>query len=79
MDTSHPHDPPTIQAAKRLRTLFGQMMDGTIRHLRVDLYDQRQFVQVLGTARELHGPQGQCSCCPRRPKLTVDGDPVVRA
>jgi hypothetical protein len=72
----HPHDPPTRKAQQLLATRFGQLMDCTVLHLRVDYHDRRQRLTVVGTAAELHGPQGCCTCCPRRPKLTVDGDPV---
>ena len=73
---AHPHDPPTRKAQALLRTRFSQLMDHSVMHLRVDYRDDRQLLQVLGSASHLHGPQGQCTCCPRRPRLTVDGDPV---
>lgn len=76
MDDVHAHDPPTRKAQQLLRTRFAQLMDRSVIHLRVDYSDRRQLLQVHGTARELHGPQGRCTCCPRRPRLTVDGDPV---
>lgn len=76
MDDVHPHDPPTRKAQALLRTRFGQLMDCSVMHVRVDYHDQRQLLQVHGTARDLHGPQGKCICCPRSPRLTVDGDPV---
>lgn len=76
MDDIHPHDPPTRAAQALLRTLFSQLMDRAVLHLRVDYNDQRQLLTIHGTARDLHGPQGKCTCCPRRPKLTVDGEPV---
>lgn len=72
----HPHDPATRKAQALLRTRFGTLMDHSVRHLRVDYADQRHYVKVVGTARELHGPQGVCSCCPRSPRLTVDGEVV---
>lgn len=72
----HPHDPPTRKAAALLRTRYGLMMGSDVLHVRLDLLDRRQGLTVVGTARELHGGQGSCSCCPRRPRLTVDGDEV---
>lgn len=72
----HPHDPRTRKAQALLRTRFSQLMDRSVVHVRVDYHDDRQVIRLLGSARDLHGPQGQCTCCPRSPRLTVDGDPV---
>jgi hypothetical protein len=75
----HPHDQPTRKAQRLLRTRFHQLMGHEVLHLRVDYQDQRQWLHVLGSARDLHGPQGRCTCCPRRVRMTVDGEPVAQA
>lgn len=76
MHHEHPHDPPTAEARKRLGQTFGQLMDRAIPHVRLDYSDDRQWCKVIGTASELHGPAGVCTCCPRSRRLTIDGDPV---
>lgn len=76
MEAVHPHDPKTREAAKLLGTKFGQLIERSLEHVRVDMHDRRQYVHVIGTAAELHGPQGKCTCCPRRRRRTVDGDEV---
>lgn len=73
---AHPHDPPTRKAQQLLRSRFGQLMDRTVIHVRVDYRDDRQLLTIHGSAAELHGPRGRCTCCPRRPRLTIDGDVV---
>lgn len=75
----HPHDPRTDKARKQLGQAFGQLMDRTVMHVRCDYRDQRQWLKVIGTVQELHGPHGQCSCCPRQVRRTVDGDVVGHA
>lgn len=73
----HPHDPPTAKARRRLGQRFGLMMGRDVDHVRCDYAGERQLILVHGQARDLHGPRGSCTCCPRRaPLLTVDGDPV---
>lgn len=76
---AHPHDPPTRKAQQLLRTRFHQLMGREVRHVRVDYQDQRQWLRIIGSARDLHGAHGQCSCCPRRVRMTVDGEPVAQA
>lgn len=37
-------------------------------HIRVpDRGDPHVYVRLVGHARDLHGPDGCCTCCPRRP------------
>jgi hypothetical protein len=72
----HPHDPPTAKARTRLGQRFAGLMDRNTTHVRVDYADGRQYVKVIGSAVDLHGPRGVCTCCPRRRALTVDGDEV---
>lgn len=79
MADQHPHDPPTRKAAALLRTRFSMLMDRSVAHVRVDYRDERQWLKVLGMARDMHGPQGCCTDCPRAAKRTVDGDVVGRA
>lgn len=76
MEPLHPHDPPTRDAARLLGQKFSALIGRDLEHVRVDMHDRRQYVRVLGTAAELHGPQGKCTCCPRRRRRTVDGDEV---
>jgi hypothetical protein len=76
MSDPHPHDPDTGKARTALAQRFRTLMDRAETHVRVDYHDGRQFVKVVGTAEELHGPVGVCSCCPRRRRLTIDGDEV---
>jgi hypothetical protein len=55
--------------------LFHQLRDSTITHLRVGQGPgHRTAVTLLGHARELHGLDGVCTCCPRRPA----GEPTGR-
>ena len=72
----HPHEPRTGKERKALGQLFAQLMGRELMHVRVDYGDQRQWVKVVGSVSQMHGPQGVCTCCPRARKLTVDGDPV---
>jgi hypothetical protein len=46
---------------------FSNLMDKLIAHVRVGqgLGDGTRVV-LIGHARDLHGPRGVCSCCPRR-------------
>jgi hypothetical protein len=44
--------------------LFRRLMDRTDLHIRVP--NQRFCdIEVLGTAAEMHGPRGVCTCCKR--------------
>lgn len=36
---------------------------GAETHLRVTVSDE---IELVGSARHLHGPDGVCTCCPRR-------------
>ncbi len=72
----HPHDPPTREARRRLGQTFGLLMGREVTHVRLDYGDPLQWCKVIGSARDLHGPQGVCSCCPRQRRRTVDGDLV---
>jgi hypothetical protein len=74
--TAHPHDPPTVEARRRLGQTFGMLMGRDVAHVRVDYNDDRQYLKVVGTAVDLHGPHGVCTCCPRTARLTADGDVV---
>lgn len=73
---SHPHDPETGKARKLLGQRFMLIMDRAVTHVRLDLFDKTETIEVLGLAGVMHGPTGCCSCCPRHHRLTVDGDPV---
>lgn len=55
---------------------FRNMMDELVTHVRVGQgRDHRTGVQLVGHARELHGLDGVCTCCPRRPA----GEPTAKA
>lgn len=46
---------------------FSALMDQLETHLRVGAeHKDRTSVTLLGHARDLHGPAGVCTCCPRR-------------
>lgn len=46
---------------------FSSMMDETVTHVRVGQGRRhRTGVALIGYARDLHGPDGVCTCCPRR-------------
>lgn len=56
--------------------LFSQLMDSSVTHVRVGQGPgHRTVVLLVGHARELHGLDGVCTCCPRRPA----GEPSARA
>jgi hypothetical protein len=53
---------------KNANAQFANLMDHLLTHLRVGQgRDDRTGVALVGHARDLHGPEGVCSCCPRRP------------
>lgn len=54
--------------AKDARSKVRQCFDLEITHLRAGDWrgPQVEAVTFLGTAFELHGLDGQCTCCPRR-------------
>lgn len=55
---------------------FSQLMDRSTTHLRVGQgRENGTRVMLVGLARELHGLDGVCTCCPRRPA----GEPTARA
>jgi hypothetical protein len=55
--------------------LFHQLMDSAITHVRVGQGPAHgTVVTLLGHARELHGLDGVCTCCRRRPA----GEPTGR-
>lgn len=54
---------------------FRNMMDQSVTHLRVGQgRGDGSAVRLLGYAHELHGLDGVCTCCPRRPA----GEPTAR-
>lgn len=54
---------------------FRNMMDRLVTHIRVGQgHEHRTSVTLLGLASELHGLDGCCTCCPRRPA----GEPTAR-
>lgn len=47
--------------------LFRQLMDSAVTHVRVGQGRQDGArVRLIGHARDLHGLDGVCTCCPRR-------------
>ena len=78
MQPEHPHDPKTREARRLLGQRFGMLMGHDVTHLRLDLLDNRQTVEVVARHwGQLHDPHtGVCTCCPRRPRMTIDGDVV---
>lgn len=45
---------------------FRNMMDKTVPHVRVGQGREHWTgIRLIGHARELHGPAGICTCCPR--------------
>lgn len=52
---------------KNTNAQFRDMMDENVTHLRVGQgREHRTAVALIGHARDLHGPDGVCTCCPRR-------------
>lgn len=47
---------------KRTNQLFRELMDRRKKHVRITPADS---VTLVGHARDLHGPRGCCTCCPR--------------
>lgn len=46
---------------------FSNMMDEIVTHVRVGQgHRHRTGVALIGHARDVHGPDGICTCCPRR-------------
>ena len=52
---------------KEANAHFRRLMDREVAHIRLG---QRRgddtWVALVGTLADLHGPQGVCTCCPRR-------------
>lgn len=60
---------------KNANAEFRNMMDRLVTHVRVGQgREHRTTITLIGTARELHGLDGVCTCCPRRPA----GEPTGR-
>ena len=53
------------KSPREINARFGRLYGREVKHVRVNA-DRDQWVQVIGTLAELHGPQGVCTCCPRR-------------
>lgn len=53
------------EAKKRRREAqtFRLMMDRSVLHLRVDDRTRYHGIFLVGTAREMHGEGGCCTCC----------------
>lgn len=61
---------------KNANAEFRNMMDSLVTHVRVGQgREHRTEVRLIGHAKELHGLDGVCSCCPRRPA----GEPTSKA
>lgn len=54
------------QARRETNGKFRDLMDSNVHHLRVGQRGDQTSVRLIGTAAYLHGPDGLCSCCPRR-------------
>ena len=53
---------------KELNARLRECMDGERTHLRVGdwrRHDYNTEVRLIGSAQDLHGPYGQCTCCKR--------------
>lgn len=56
----------TKQQQKELNATFWAYRRGERRHVRVGQRAQDgTTITLLGTAQQLHGPDGVCTCCPR--------------
>ena len=54
--------------AKELQTRVRECMDRERTHLRVGDWRRHDYdteIHLIGSAWELHGPFGQCTCCKR--------------
>lgn len=61
---------------REARHLFSQLMDQAVTHVRVGQGPSHgTSVRLIGHARDLHGLDGVCTCCPRRPA----GEPTSKA
>lgn len=67
---SHDHDPADAKAAKRLNQRYAQLMGREVMHVRV-ANQPGQSVTILGTAAQMHGPDGVCTDCHGRSGETV--------
>lgn len=57
---------------KNANSTFRQMMDKDVRHVRIGSQrGDNTGIRFIGHAKDLHGPQGVCTCCPRRPKVAA--------
>lgn len=60
---------------KNANAEFRNMMDQLVTHVRVGQgREHHTRVTLIGHAHELHGLDGVCTCCPRRPA----GEPTSR-
>lgn len=59
---------------KNANAEFRNMMDELVTHVRVGQGRDNTRVTLVGHARDLHGLDGCCACCPRRPA----GEPSTR-
>lgn len=54
------------QARSNAHALFMSLMDQSLTHLRVGQgRNDGTRITLLGHAKDLHGPHGVCTCCPR--------------
>lgn len=49
---------------KKANQKFKALMDKQVTHVR--LGDKNARIRVIGSATDLHGLDGVCTCCPRR-------------
>lgn len=61
------YDARTPRQRKRADQRFYQLLDRGDLHIRVPDRTSGVQVSLVGHARDLHGPTGVCTCCPRRP------------
>jgi hypothetical protein len=55
------------KSSKETNALFRRLMDQEVPHVRLgQRRGDETYVSYIGTLAELHGPDGQCRCCPRR-------------
>lgn len=60
------------QNRKDANAKFRDMMDENVTHVRVGQgREHGTRITLIGHARDMHGPDGLCACCPRGPVAEV--------